>query len=634
MLRTAAALACLLAGCAAPGAPGPTTGSTPGSALARRAPAAACAQLREPSPKGIAFEDSVHALVVFVRFRDDDAELHRWPLRDAGGFPLPLAALPPYADDFVEPDPARVSALPVESESISAFFYHQSKNGPRGPHVFSGEIWPRDARGEPYTYVPERPTRAYHNRGADGARQPGGYGYLTAEILDALTADPRFDLGDFDRTCDGQLDHLMIVVRRDRERWAAQGWAVLNGYFEQSGQPHRRPLAYYSPSRGDSVRVSWTQSGSQNFTGGGHPGGVIVHEVGHRLFDMAAHTTMIETNDVPAVTLVDGEPRRKSKGCLYNRMCGRGSGGSDMASNTLSGHELRRMGWARRTVVRPEDGDRTVRLGDLYRTGEVVLIPLPEGAPGDTLSLENRQPTNPFDRQKGRASGDPFYGTIFTGLDAGGLVATITDGDPHGPSTRYRYDVLLADDAVDVTSRCDGTAPGCGGDAVYAGDVYRPGGKRQLSPWTRPGTTGWSRPPADAAPVWLAVDVVREGPDASLVVDVVADVRRGFTVRADSWMGALTRGETLGALSVAPGATLTVETDVTFAEGLTVQAGARLVVAPGARLRFGPDAALRVAGALEAEGARFEAAGGSWPGIVREGGARVELGGSEVTGLR
>ena len=594
--------------------------------------ATACPEIREPSPKGIAYEDSLHLLVVFVRFPDDRADAHAWPLKDARGFPRPFTALPPYADDFVEPDPARVSALPVESRSVSAYFYHQSRNGPAGPMVISGEVWPRDARGEPYAYVPRHPNRAYHNRDADGERQAGGYGYLTAEILDALTADPRFDIGDFDATCDGQLDHLMIVVRRDEVRWQTLGWAVLTGYFEQGGWPRDHPMTYYSPARGDSVRVDWSHSGSQNLTGGALPDGLVAHELGHRLFDMANHTTMIETNDVPAVRLAEGEPSTTPKGCVFNRMCGVGSGGSDYATTTLSAHQLRRMGWARRTVVRPEDGDRTVRLGDLYRTGEVVLVPLPAGAPGDTLSLENRQPTNPFDRFAGRDTGDPFYGTIFRGLEAGGLVATLTQGDPRGPSTRYRYDVLVADDTVDVASRCDGTAEACAGAAVYAGDPYRAGGKTQLSPWTRPGTTGWSTPPPDAPPVWFAIDAVRDGPDASVVFDVVADVRRGFTVRADSWMGAPTRGATLGEIRVAAGATLTVETDVTFARGLTVEAGARLVAAPGARLRFGAGTAVHVDGTLEAEDARFE--GDGWRGVVRGAGARVALGSSTVTGVR
>ena len=590
-----------------------------------------CGALRPPA--GVARADSVRALVVFVRFADDQAEGSAWPSRDADGRRLPLTALPPYAETYFEPHPERVAALPLGDRSLSAWFYHQSKNGPGGPHVLAGEIWPRDAQDQPYAFVPSRPNRAYHNRAADGTRQAGGYGYLTAEVLETLAADPRFDPAAFDATCDGQLDHLMLIVRRDVERTNYQGWAALGGLYEQRGQPQRAPIRLWSASRQDSVTVSWSQSGSQTFAAAGDPFSTLVHEYLHLQLPMG-HITMIQDNDVPARTTKDGAPSDRIKGCAYARMCGTSPSGSyDAASATLSGFEMRRAGWARTRVLDPADGDRPgVRLEPLFSTGDLVLVPLPEGSPADTLSLENRQPISPYDRLRGKRHPDPYYGTIYYGLGSRGLLATLSRGDPQGLAGRYRYDVLFADDAFDLDSWCDGTAERCAGPDLYSGDTYRPGGTRQLSPWTRPGTTGYSTPPPGASPVWLAVDDVREDADGTVTFDFVADVRRGFTVRTDSWMGHLTRGQTLGAITVEPGATLTVETDVTFADGLTVARGARLVAAPGAVLRFAAGTALRVEGTLSADGARFT--GDGWAGIVRARGASVSLGSSAVDGAR
>ena len=593
-------------------------------AQARHTPA--CGELRPPA--SVAGADTVRMLVVLVRFPDDAAPSTRWPLVDADGQPRPPTALPDYAETLFEPDPDRVADLPLDHPSISAWMVHQS---PARPHILSGEIWPRDAAGRPTAYVARRPNRAYHNRDADGNRQRGGYGYLTAEVLETLAADPRFDPADFDATCDGQLDHLLMVVRRDVERWNHQGWASLGGLYEQRGQPQREPIRLWSASRQDSVTVHWTKSGSQTFSALSDPFSTLVHEYLHIRLPLG-HIAMIEDNDVPARITKDGEPSSRLKGCAYARMCGNApSGGYDGASATLSGFEMRRAGWARTRVLRPADGDRFgVRLAPLFGSGEVVLVPLPPGGPADTLSLENRQPVSPRDRFRGRQDPDPYYGTIFSGLGSTGLLATLSRGVPTGPGSRYRYDVLMADDAFDAGSWCDGTADACAGPDLYRGDTYRPDGKRQLSPWTRPGTTGYSTPPPDAPPVWFAIDDVREDADGTVTFDFLADVRQGFTVRADSWMGPLTRGQTLGPLTVADGATLTVETDVTFFAGLDVAPGGRLVAAPGATLRFAPGTGLTVRGRLDADGARFT--GDGWAGI--DGSGAVSLGTSTVTGVR
>jgi hypothetical protein len=625
-----ALLALGAAGCAG------TAGGGSGAAALRPTPT--CRTLSAPRHNGIAFADSVHALVVFVHFSDDDAPIPEWPLMDAAGRALPRWTLPRYAETLVEPDPRRINAadLSPADSSLSAYFFWQSRHAPGGPHVLSGEVWPQMPDGRAYTYVPQKPSTAYHNL-AGGRAQRSGYGYLTEEILRALAAMPGFDPARFDATCDGVLDHLMLVIRRDAALPMQQGWAVLTGYYIAAGAP-RRPLRLWSESRRDSVTVDWTRSGSHNLAGGFNPWRLLIHEYGHALWQMG-HTAMITDNDVPAHVASHDRPPERLLGCVYNRMCGsQPSGTYDESSITLSGHEMRRAGWAVRTVLDPADGDRpAVSLRDLYRHGEVALVPL-RGVPfADTLSLENRQRSNGFDAIRVADWNDPFYGKVFAGLGATGLLATLSAGEPTGPPALFRYDVLFADTSFAFNAWCNGTSPGCGGWRLYHGDTFHPDGSRQLSPWTRPNTSGLTRYRPGVAVNWFAIDDLRVVPgdaDSTMVFDFVADARRGLTVRADSWMGAETEGERLGPIRVAPGATLTIEAGatLTFADGLSVAPGARLVVAPGATLRFGPGQVLDAGGEIDAEDATFTSTSPrqAWGGVVRQPGAQVRLGRSRV----
>jgi len=53
---------------------------------------------------GIAFEDSVHALVVFVRFADDDAPAPEWGVSGEAG----RERLPAWGEGLIHPVPAAV----------------------------------------------------------------------------------------------------------------------------------------------------------------------------------------------------------------------------------------------------------------------------------------------------------------------------------------------------------------------------------------------------------------------------------------------------------------------------------------------------------------------------------------------
>jgi hypothetical protein len=561
------------------------------------APASFCEDDRSP----IACQDTLRALVVFVRFDGDDTWGPEWPNADAAGNPIPTRRLPPFARDILAPTPEAVAATTPEDSSLSAYFYWQSRNGPRGPHVLFGDVWPRNAQGEPEVYVtaPGRPNHYYHR---DAGR---GYGYLTQEILDALTASPGFDIGDYDHNQDRVVDHLFLVVKQDAA-FRMEGWASLAGYGAAGGRP-RQELWYWSPSRRDSVRVDWSWSGSQNLMANWANRKLLAHEYGHRLFGMPGHTPVIGLgeNDVPLVVpATDGEGRHA---CAYNRMCGAPLNYDD-AAWTLSGYELRRMGWAARIVLDPAAGDRRgLTIRPLYTSGEVVLVPLRPGSAGDTLSVESRQRNNFFDRYPPLDLHRYRMDTVWRELGTTGLLVTLSRGSPTGRASRYAYDVLPPDNQFDRRTRCSGPRDTCYPRDLYDGDMLRPGVATQLSPWTRPNTSGYTRYPPGFEPNWFALTNVRYtgGADATMAFDFDADVRDGFTITSDSWMGGETSGVSLtGLVVVAGGATLTVEAGaaVTFGAGLRVEQGARLVVEEGAEVRFGPGHRLVLLGRLEGGG--------------------------------
>ncbi len=607
-----------------------------------------------PNDASIAYRDTVAMLVVLVRFQDDDAGAcgafwctpDGWPHLDETGQVLPYTTLPPWADGLLEPRPTRVRAdsLTLGDSTISAYFYWQSRVGPGGPHVVYGDVWPE-------VYVSRRPNRAYYNR-RDSAgvsvRQAGGYGYLTEELLDDLTAQG-LDLGRYDHDRNGVLDHLMMIVRRDSLFSNDKGWATLGGLYQAGGMPDRdddrRPdtLRYWSPSRRDSIRVDWQHSGSQNFVSHGRRS-LLVHEYGHRLFDMAGHLALIPFHP--------DHPRR----CAYARMCGVPNY-YDPASLTLSAHERRRMGWLDVTVLDPADGDReAVAIRDLYTTGEAVFIPLGPDAAADTLTIANRQRLGYFDREIPLPREHPAYDYLYQGLATRGLHVALSRGDPRGPYSRYAYGLLPADGHYKTLPWCSGSHEDCLGPRIYDGDFFGPA-HPQLTPWTRPTSGGFASNhhlPPGAEPVWFALDRVRylPGPDSTMQFDLVADVRRrpAFLApdapwpafRMDSWMGPESDGLAFGGPAVVePGRTLYVGADtsgtalvglgpvrITFAGGLAMGEGARLVVGPEAEV-------IVERGVLGGPGAVIEVMEGSRLTLgrdVRFEGARLE--GPAGRGLR
>ncbi|MDX1438378.1 MAG: hypothetical protein R3284_00605 [Rubricoccaceae bacterium] len=576
-------------------------------------------------PPGIAYQDTVAMLIVMVRFQDDYwgdcgewwCHLQHWPHADWGvtGEEIPRTRLPYWPATFLEktPEDVREENLSFADSSMSAYFYWQSRLGSGGPHILYGDVWPE-------VYVTERPNRAYYNRrdsmGVE-VRQNSGFGVLTKEMLDNLVHEG-LDLGNYDHDRDGVVDHIMMIFRRD-SLYRQQGWAVLNGVYKASGTPDldndRRPdsLNYWSPSRRDSVLVDYRYSGSQIFTD--WPKRIlIIHEYGHRLLDFPGHINVLQVGEVP-----HGERAP----CGYARMCGIPAT-YDEASATLSVYERRKMGWLEPTVLRSDDGDREgVEVRDLYTAGDAVLIPLTEGAAGDTLEIANRQRIGFFDQHRRTSSLHPDYDWVYHGLAANGLHVAVTSGSPNatGPGQRYRYGFLPADGEYRHQSQCTGAAEGCNGPWVYEGDLFDPEGQNQLTPWTRPNTSGYIEYPSTGVPPqWFALDAIRYtgDTDSTMAFDFVADVRRKPhymaeeahwpVFREDSWIGPESDGLVFGAAVIQSGNTLYIGADTTavsktgfetlgpvhivFEEGLNVEEGAFVVIGSEAtvhveRGRFG-----------------------------------------------
>ena len=149
----------------------------------------------DPAAFATPYTDTLRALVVFVMFRDDDEPSHAdlnyrdWPLFDDPG------TLPAFAPHLLAPTPTP----PFPDSSLTQYFYQQSL----GRFVLYGDVYDS-------VMVSLQPEAAYH-------APNGGYGHLTAEILDRIDAQG-FDFSRYDHNGDGQLDYLFLTIRRDSKR--------------------------------------------------------------------------------------------------------------------------------------------------------------------------------------------------------------------------------------------------------------------------------------------------------------------------------------------------------------------------------------------------------------------------------
>lgn len=530
--------------------------------------------------------DTLRALVVLVQFAGDFSAGD--PALAARGWPLTpdRSLLPDFARHLLAPSPHP----PFADSTLTAYFHQQSQ----GQFVVYGETYPR-------VVVTQQPEEAYH-------RPEGDYGVLAREVFGQIQA-AGFDFSGYDANRDGALDQIYLLIRNDTRREAKQftwvGASCLDARCAfGSPRPARREALVL-----DGLRVDWDRSGSVLF----HrtPGNILpqhylvrmmAHELGHDLWTRFNHVEALRDNDVPA------ECSRGSvaTACVgYVLMGGAGGSAFTGGAQTISAWEREQLGWARCEVL-AEDRDG-VRVGDLYTTGDCVSIPFryhaARGVAARRLVVSNLQRVGIFDqRRRGGDRGQFDMGLLMTT----GLLVGVSDDAAGGT----RYEVIPADG--DLALAADSSA--------YVGDLFGPSTQRQLTPWTRPSSSG-TMVSSDLAS-WHALDRIRYAEDSvTMAFDFVADARTRPVFRAESWMAAESEGLYLSApVRVEAGAVLHIESGVAMAGRVDVEAGGRVVVEPGGALTLGPRASLRLAagasvevrGTLRVEGFVLTSAGARW----------------------
>jgi len=500
--------------------------------------------------------DTLRALVVFVQFRDDDVPGD--PAVDARGWPRfdNPATLPPFARYLLSASPTP----PFPDSTLTAYFFQQSL----GRFVLYGNVYDS-------VMVSRHPEAAYH-------APRGGYGHLTAEVLDRLDAQG-FDFSRYDQNRDGLFDYLFLIVRgdsrRDDKTFTYTGISCLDarcGGGLTAGRP-RDVLAY------DGLRFDWRLSGAIIL----HrtPGNIIphyyhvrmmAHELGHDLWAaFFNHIPAITNNDVPLRS-----NRGHGTGTLgYALMAGAGGGLDARGDETLSAFERDLLGWIDCDVLSITRDD--VRVTDLYTTSACKKINLGGDSEGRSLYVTNRQRLGPFDRPRRGGRGGRFEMGL---LRSTGLLVMLIDG--------LHLDVLPADNTLDLAAT----------DAPYMGDLFGPDTATQLTPWTRPNTNGFTLYPPGFTPGWQALDRIRYTGEADreMAFDYVADFRLRPILREDSWIRDETQGYAFDTpLVVTNGSTLRLGTTLSFTKRLRVERGATVIVEAGADVTLAAGSVLDLA---------------------------------------
>lgn len=496
-------------------------------------------------------KDTLRALIVFARFQDDHypgdpGVFHRqWPLFDDPH------ALPPFARHLIstEPDP------PYPDSSITAYFHQQSL----GQFVLYGEVYDS-------VLTSLKPEATYH--------QPqGGYGDLTKELLDRIDA-AGFDFSRFDANEDGLIDHIFVILRgdsqRDNKRFVWTGASCLDGRCSGTmagGGPNPREPIYY-----DGKRLDWDLSGSYliHRTAGNidpltYHVRLMAHELGHDLWaEHFVHIPSNERNDVPLK-----HNRGRGRDCVaYLLMAGSGGAQDCAGSQTIAAYERELLGWIDCTTLK--QSQKGIRIGDLYSTSDCYKIELDHDRRSRRIYLSNLQRVGYFDRYLRTGSTNQFEIGL---LRTTGLLPMLVDGKG--------VDILPADNTMQIAND----------NAAYEGDLWGPGTKVQLTPWTRPNINGFTEYPGNYEPSWVAIDRIR--PDNvdphTLLLDFYEDFRLRPVIREDSWMGPHLNGYAFkSTLAVTNQRTLHIQTAITIESALVLHAGSTVVIAEGAHVRMAP----------------------------------------------
>jgi M6 family metalloprotease-like protein len=302
---------------------------------------------------GMQTTGSRHALMIFAQFR---AELPGWE------------RVPEWSADLFDAD---------RPGSFSHFYRTMSFDQLR----ISGVVAPR-----PYTS--QQPASAYLS---DDPLRSGGYGAFCREILEQV--DREMDLTRFDNDGpdgiansgddDGYVDAVFFILAsapRGFLRGPATGIANLGVEADWATDD----LA----TTGEPIRVSYKRGTIQQGRTFSEAVGVMCHEYGHVLGLPDLYNTGYLQKE-------GALPEEDGAGIGAWGLMGHGALGwhGDDGPNSFCAWSRMRLGWADVKMERQEE----IRLGNVGKTGQISLIPLPNG---EYFLLENRQRRGSFyDRQ-------------------------------------------------------------------------------------------------------------------------------------------------------------------------------------------------------------------------------------------
>jgi M6 family metalloprotease-like protein len=361
---------------------------------------------------GMSTTGTTRALVIFVKFSDDDFT-NSCPGTTDGWDPSTYdTTRPPWTDDIIDD-----SIMSPQTEgSLSDYFDEFSD----GQFHLIGDIYPEDG----YVYVPNHP-QSYYSL-ANGR----GLSFLNEEILTDLDSEIDYSLYDTN-PADGDVDMIFMIYRSlDRVNLVGsapwQGIAMLN------------PNTYYGSGGTDNFPLTLDTVDIQGWTSGCDLGSGVVlrdsyilddvrelsaHELGHHWF---------------GCTHFGSSP--------YQAEGNQGFFGySGDAGPGRSGFDKMLLGWISPTVISDTDN---LTVSDLNTNHEVYQINIPNSS--DFFLLENRQRISHYEEQWTNTCD----GT--SGLPATGLLIT------HASST-FPYHIEAADNVY--------VPPGNSGDTYKPGNA-------------------------------------------------------------------------------------------------------------------------------------------------------------------
>ncbi len=484
--------------------------------------------------------DAFRALIVFVRFRDDNHELTGCIQRDRQWHQPDQ--LPEIANYVL----SEVATPPFDENSLTDYFYQQSN----GHLTLFGSVFPD------VVVTAGRET----DYGAGGVN----VGLLTPEILKIVDDDRRVDLSDFDADDDGYLDKIVFVIRRMRGPGFRAGRSTVRSGIAFTGYSSTQPEFGRSGSK-----KMFDASHSGVYVNYGNPGNIFPDLNLTRLMAHELLHTIWRPFHVEAIGGRTSVPASAPSSIGFQLMAGPGDRGGSLTLSAAERHMIDSR-WINCVRLR-EDG--SVRITDLYsaNTSNCFFVDVRDtlGQAG-SLYLSNRQRLSYFDTMRSEACGG---GRSDHGLMTTGLLATKVDSEG-------RVSTIAADNSLELSIQAE----------TYDGDMFGSLGAVQLTPWTRPNIHGMNGYPEGFvldSRAFPAIDQIRSSGESGseMTFNFVTDFRQQPVFRSDSQIGPESSGlEIFGPASIAEDREVRVNTEVTVRGSLVVERGGILAVEQNASL--------------------------------------------------